>query len=75
MVGEFKKASEGFNHLLVTINKFTKWIEVRPIINLKSEQAVEFIQDIIHRFGVPNHIIIDNGTQFIGRKFLDFYDA
>jgi hypothetical protein len=28
--------------------------------------------DIIHRFGVPNSIITDNGTQFTGRKFLDF---
>jgi transposase InsO family protein len=28
--------------------------------------------NIIHRFGVPNSIITDNGTQFTGRKFLDF---
>ena len=54
---------------------FTKWIEVRPIVNLKSEWVAEFIQDIIHRFGVPNRIITDNGTQFTGRKFLDFCDA
>jgi transposase InsO family protein len=25
-----------------------------------------------HRFGVPNSIITDNGTQFTGRKFMDF---
>jgi hypothetical protein len=35
---------------------------------------VLFFTDIIHRFGVPNSIITDNGTQFSGRKFLDFYD-
>jgi transposase InsO family protein len=33
---------------------------------------VAFFTNIIHRFGVPNSIIIDNGTQFTGRKFLDF---
>jgi transposase InsO family protein len=33
---------------------------------------VAFFTNIIHRFGVPNSIITDNGTQFIGRKFLDF---
>lgn len=43
MVGEFKKALGGFDHILVAIDKFTKWIEVRPIVNLKSEQATEFI--------------------------------
>jgi hypothetical protein len=32
---------------------------------------VAFFTNIIHRFGVPNSIT-DNGTQFTGRKFLDF---
>ena len=41
---------------------------------IKSEQAVLFFFDIIHRFGVPNSIIIDNGTQFTRKKFLQFYD-
>jgi hypothetical protein len=62
LVREFKKAPKGFDHFLVAIDKFTKWIEVRPIINLKSEQVAKFIQDIIHMFGVPNRIITDNGT-------------
>ena len=33
-----------------------------------------FFTDIIHRFGIPNSIITDNGTQFTGKKFLWFYD-
>jgi len=37
-------------------------------------QAVLFFTDIIHRFGIPNVIIIDNGTQFTSKKFLDFCD-
>jgi transposase InsO family protein len=35
---------------------------------------VSFFTDIIHRFGVPNSIITDNGTQFTGKKFLEFCD-
>ena len=62
LVGPLKKAPGGFTHLLVTIDKFTKWIEARPISMIKSEQAVLFFLDIIHRFGVPNPIITDNGT-------------
>ena len=60
--------------MLVAIDKFTKWIEARPISAIKSEQAVLFFLDIIHRFGVPNYIITDNGTQLTGKKFLRFYD-
>ena len=31
LVGPFKKVPGGFIHLLVTIDKFTKWIEARPM--------------------------------------------
>jgi hypothetical protein len=57
---------------MVAIDKFSKWIEVRPLTSIGSEQAVAFFTNIIHRFRVPNSIITDNGTQFTGKKFLDF---
>jgi len=74
LVGPLKKAPGGFTHLLVAIDKFTKWIEAMPIGRIRSEEAVKFFTGIIHRFGVPNSIITDNGTQFTGRKFLNFCD-
>jgi transposase InsO family protein len=74
LVGPLKRTTRGFTHLLVTIDKFSKWIEARPITNVKSEQAALFFTDIIHRFGVPNCIITDNGTQFTGKRFLEFCD-
>jgi transposase InsO family protein len=46
--------------------------KVRPLTSIRSEQAVAFFTNIIHRFGVPNSIITDNGTQFTRKKFLDF---
>ena len=70
LVGALKRAPGGFTHLLVTMDKFTKWIEARPITVIKSEQDVLLFTDIIHRFGVLNSIITDNGTQFMGKKFL-----
>ena len=33
-----------------------------------------FFLNIIQRLGVPNSIITDNGTQFTGKKFIQFYD-
>ena len=41
---------------------------------IKSEQAVLFFLDIVHRFGGPNSIITDNDTQFSEKKFLRFCD-
>ena len=60
--------------MLVAIDMFSKWIEARPIAKIKSEQAVQFFIDIVYRFGVPNSIIMDNDTQFTGKKFLRFHD-
>jgi transposase InsO family protein len=33
---------------------------------------VEFIKKIMYRFGMPNNIITDSGTQFTVREFKDF---
>jgi ribonuclease HI len=74
IVGPLRKAPGAYTHLLVAIDKFSKWVEVRPITNLRAEQAVTFFTDIIYRFGVPNSIITDNGSQFTDRKFLEFCD-
>jgi transposase InsO family protein len=70
-----QKAPGGFTHLLVAIDKFSKWIEVRPLTSIGSEQAVTLFTNIIHRFGIPNSIITDNGTQFTGKKFLGYCEG
>ena len=75
MVGPLKKAPGGFTHLLVAVDKFTKWIEAKPITNIRSEELAKFFLDIIYRFGVPNYIITDHGTNFTRKKFLDFSDG
>jgi hypothetical protein len=54
LLGPFKKTPGGLTHLLVVIDKFTKWIEARPLAKINSKQMVSFIQDIIFHFGVPS---------------------
>jgi hypothetical protein len=71
-IGPFRTAPGGYKHILVCVDKFTKWIEVRPVAKVTSEEAVKFIGDIKHRFGVPNRINTDLGKAFTGSVFLDF---
>ena len=68
MVGPLKKVPSGFTHLLVAVDKFTKWIEAKPITNIRSEEAVKFFIDIIYRFGVPKCIITTMGLTSPGRN-------
>jgi hypothetical protein len=71
-VWPFRTAPSSYMHILVAVDKFTKWIEVRPVAIITSEEAVKFIGDIKHCFGVPNRIITDLGTAFTSSVFWDF---
>jgi hypothetical protein len=37
IVGTLRKAPGGYTHLLVAIDKLSKWVEVLPITNLRAE--------------------------------------
>jgi hypothetical protein len=71
-VGPFKTAPGGYKHILVVVEKFTKWIEVRAVATVTSKEAVKFIEDITHRFEVHNRIVTDLGKAFTGSDFWDF---
>jgi hypothetical protein len=62
----------GYKHILVAVDKFTKWIEVGAIATVTSKEVAKFIEDITHRFGVPNRIVNDLGKAFTGSDFWDF---
>jgi hypothetical protein len=72
MIGPFTMAPGGFTHVLVAIDKFTKWIEYKPIAKLTPDRVVDFISDILHRFGFPNTIITDLGSNFTANQFWEF---
>ena len=74
MIGTFKPTRGGFRYVYVAIDKFSKWIEYKPLVSATAKKAVELFEDIIHRFGLPNSIITDLGTMFTGHHFWDFYE-
>jgi len=72
MIGPLPTTPGGFTHILVAVDKFSKWIEVKPITKISTDRAVEFIREILHRFGFPNTIITDLGSNFTSQKFWDY---
>jgi hypothetical protein len=72
MVGPFKIAPGGLTHLLVVVDKFTKWIEAKPIKKIDGSSTIKFLNEIITRYGVPHSIIIDNGTNFAKGIFAEY---
>jgi transposase InsO family protein len=69
-MGILPRAPGGFRYLFVGIDMFTKWIEAMLVVNITQEATVKFLQSIIHRFGVPRRVLMDNGTQFKGAEFV-----
>jgi hypothetical protein len=72
MVGPFKIVPGGLTHLLVDVDKFTKWIEAKPIKKLDGSSTIKFFNEIITRYGVPPSIITNNGTNFTKGVFAEY---
>ena len=69
MIGPLTVGPGGFNHVLVAVDKFTKWFEYKPIVKNSLDRVVDFISDIIHRFGFPHAIITYLGSNFTSQSF------
>jgi transposase InsO family protein len=68
-VGPFPRAVGGYRFLYVAIDKFTKCPEATQVVKINKQSTVKFIKSIICRFGIPNRIITDNGSQFTSGAF------
>ena len=44
MVGPFKRSKDKKTHLLVAVDKFTKWVEAEPVSKCDVAIAVQFMK-------------------------------
>ncbi|KAM2975726.1 hypothetical protein FF1_001854 [Malus domestica] len=59
--------------MIVATNYFTKWVEVEPKTTTTQTDIKHFIwRNIIYRFGIPQSIVTDNGSQFMGKDMAIF---
>ncbi|XP_058783680.1 uncharacterized protein LOC131658400 [Vicia villosa] len=73
LLGPFPVGSYQNKYFVVVVDYFTKWIEAEALAKITSQNVLRFYKrNILARFGVPQAIITDNGTQFTDRKFQEF---
>jgi hypothetical protein len=72
MIEPLPTAPGGFNRVLVAIDKFTKWIEVKPVTCPKADRVLDFLHELVHRYGLPLRIITDLGSNFNNHQFWEY---
>ena len=62
--------------MLVAMDYFIKWTEAVSLKNMTHREVIEFITEhIIHRFGIPQTLITDQGSSFISKEVRAFIES
>ena len=69
-MGPFPKVVGNKRWLLVGTDYFIKWVEAKPLANIRDMDAKIFVwKNTITWFGIPYTLISDNGPQFDSKAF------
>ena len=59
--------SDGCRYLLTIVDRFTRWPEAIPLPDMASTTCCQaFIRHWLPRYGVPDDVVTDRGSQFVG---------
>ena len=60
---------------LIIVDSYSKWCEVPIVKNATSAATVDICRTFFSRFGLPNQIVTENGSQFSADTFTKFCTA
>ena len=68
--------SNGFNHLLTFVDRFSRWPIVIPLANISAESGIDALaQHWIFSYGVPCAITTNRGSQFMSAIWTQLLSA
>lgn len=75
LMGPFPRSTLGNTFLLVVADWFTKFTFLHPLRKAEARNICSYLEkEVFLKFGVPQFIICDNGTQFAGKMFKNLTD-
>ena len=70
ILGPLPKGSNGHQYLLVIVDRFTKLTQVVPLRRVTAyDVAVAFVNEWVFKYGPPQALLSDNGSQFVAHFF------
>jgi len=71
-LGLFIRSKRGNTYLLIIIDAFTKYINIKAVRDTKTMTAIRVFKEHFGYFGIPIRIITDRGTCFTSSRFKAF---
>ncbi len=70
LMGPFPRSSSGNVFLLVFVDYYSRWVELFSLRKATSETVSQIlIREVLTRWGVPDYILSDRGSQFTSSVF------
>jgi len=78
IIGPLPPTKQGNNYIITLVDYFTKWVEAKAIPNMRSEEVIKFLPEVISGHGPPEIIINNNGSSFtsdVTKMMIDLYGS
>ena len=65
MVGPLQRSRKGNRYILVLVDYATRFPEATPLSSTESEKVADALIDMFSRYGIPDELLSDQGTNFV----------
>ncbi len=73
-IGPMPITPEGYSHVLVVVDNFTRFVELFALKGTTAEEAASCLLQHFGRYGLPFTVRSDNGPQFVNDTIRSFMD-
>lgn len=68
IMGPFRKSTDGYTHVLLIVDSFSKYMEIFPLQSTSATTVADiFYKQWINRYSAPDSILTDRGQNFLSK--------
>lgn len=65
----------GSEYYLVITDYYSSFFEIKKLVTLRTSGLVSFCKEVFSRYGIPDTVICDSGSQLLSQEFKNFAKA